>query len=473
MSVETKSSEGRRMRVDVAIVGGGPGGIAAAVEAGRAGRRVVLVSDGPVGGRAMHASLLPSKVLLHLAEERATRGDRGLASAAAISEMTQAIERLVAHQRARVEERLSDAGVTVIVGSARFTGPRELHVAREAGPLTLELGRAIVASGSVPTFPAGFFGDASGPDGEVIFAPRFVRSLRSLPETLLVIGGGATGAEATSAFTDLGVKVTWIVDDLGLLPRFDRELASSLGDVLMERGVKIVHGKSVTSVTRDPRPDVPREQRVLAKLEGGRSYGAERAFVAIGRVPDVARLSLEAAGVTMDPRTGAIVVDADGRTQSPDVFAVGDAAGAPFAANKAMAEGWRAARLATDRDAGPPLRGAWIETVYSRPEVARVGVTPEQATRRGRPFEVRVASYESSLRGVLAGAGRDPHARGTLKVVLDADERIEGAIAIGPQASEVLAPIATALHLRARADALRGLFLAEPSLTSIALEALR
>jgi dihydrolipoamide dehydrogenase len=306
-----------------------------------------------------------------------------------------------------------------------------------------------------------------------IFAPRFVRQLRSLPETMLVVGAGVTGAEAVSAFVDLGVQVTWLVDDLGILPRFDRELASSLGDVLMERGVKIVHGKRVTSVTLAASENAARAERVLAKLDGGRTYAAERAFVAIGRRPDAIRLSPAAAGIAIDPASGAIVIDEHGRTSNARVFAAGDVTGGPFTATKASAEAWVAARTATDRPASPPRREAWIEAVYSRPEVARVGRTPEESARRGLPFEVRVASYESSLRGVLEGAGFDPHARGTLKVVLDADERVVGATAIGPRASEVLAPLATAIHLGARADDLRGLVLAEPSLSAIALDALR
>ncbi len=463
----------RAPRADLVVIGGGPAGMTAAIEASRSGRGVVLVTEAPIGGRAMNASLLPSKLLLHMAELRVRRGERGLASAATIAELTEGIERTIAHQAARASERLGDAGVTVVHGAARFTGANELHVEREGGARVVPFASAIVATGSVPSFPAGFFGDAAGPDGEVIFAPRFVRKLRSVPRTMLVVGAGVTGAEAVSAFVDLGVEVSWLIDDHGILPRFDRELASSLGDVLMERGVKIVHGKRVESVTRDPRPDAPADQRVLAKLDGGRTYAGERAFVAIGRRADVARLGVDVLGLEVDPQTGALRVDAEGRTALPHVFAVGDAAGAPFTANKAMAEAFVAARRATDRAAARSGPEARIEVVYTRPEVARVGITPGDGARRGVAFEVRVVSYESSLRGVMEGGGFDPHARGTLKVVLDAEERVVGASAIGPRASEVLAPIATAIHLGARAEDLRGLFLAEPTLGALALDALR
>jgi pyruvate/2-oxoglutarate dehydrogenase complex dihydrolipoamide dehydrogenase (E3) component len=460
-------------RTDVVVVGAGPAGLAAATEAARSGRSVTLVAEGPIGGRAIHASLLPSKLLLHLAEHRVRRGLRGLASASEMAELADAMERTIAHQEARASERLSDAGVARISGIARFSAPDALVVLRTDAEVELRFERAILTAGSVPSFPRGFFGDAPGPDGVEVLAPRFVRGLRSLPETMLVVGGGVTGAEAVSAFVDLGVQVTWLVDDLGILPRFDRALASSLGDVLMERGAKIVHGKAVTSVTRAARENAPRAERVLAKLDGGRTYAAERAFVAIGRTPDSARLDLAQAGIEIDPKTAAVRVDALGRTSNERVLAAGDLVGAPFTATKASAQAWAAARAATDRPVKAPNASAWIEAVYARPEIARVGRTPEECARRGEPFEVRVASFESSLRGVLEGAGFDHHARGTLKVVLDADERVVGATAIGPRASEVLAPIATAIHLGALAADLRGLVLAEPSLTAIALDALR
>jgi dihydrolipoamide dehydrogenase len=460
MSTETSA--------DVLVIGAGPAGLAAATEAARSGKRVVLVGEGPLGGRATHASLLPSKVLLHLAERRRARGDKGLATPEVVAHLVAEIAGTADHQAARARERLEDGGVHVVHGLARFESDTTVLVEREGKPgLVVRFANAIVATGSVPSFPAGFFGDASGPDGEVIFAPRFVRGLRSLPPEMLVVGGGATGAEAAHAFSALGVQVSWLLDDLGILPRFDRELASSLGDVLMERGVRIVHGKAVLSVVRDP------HQGALAKLDGGRTYAAPRAFVAVGRKPDVARLAPEAAGLRVHPRTGALEVDELGRTSTPHVYAVGDAAGAPFTATKARAQGWAAARHATGRPVEAPRRAAWIETVYTSPEVARVGVTPEEAVRRGAPFETRAVGFDSSLRGVLEGCGVDPHARGVLKVVLAEDETIEGATAIGPRAADVLAPIATAIHLGARAPQLHGLFLGDPTLPALALDALR
>lgn len=462
------SPEVRRLRVDVVVMGDGPAGIEAACEAARSGRRVLLVGEGPLGGRATHASLLPSKVLIHAATERRARGERGRATDEEVRAIASEIVRIAEHQRARAAERLSDVGVDVVVGTARFESADRIEILREGSVSHLvAFERAIVAVGSVPWFPEGFFGEASRPDGVRIVAPRFVRDLSSLPETMLVVGGGVSGAEAVSAFEMLGVRVTWILDELGILPRFDRQLAASLGDALMERGVKIVHGKRVTSVTYDP------AQGVLAKLDGGRTYAAERAFVAVGRRADVARLRPERAGLVVDSRSGALVVDAFGRTNVLGIYAAGDAAGPPFTANKARAQAFSAARHAVGLAVDPTRADTWIEAVYTHPEIARVGVTPEEAARRSRPFRLRSASYERSLRGVLEGVVVDPHARGLVHVVVSEDGTVEGATAIGPRAAEVLAPIAVAVQLGANEASLVGLYLAEPSLAALALDALR
>ena len=324
----------------------------------------------------------------------------------------------------------------------------------------------MIATGSGPSFPPGFFGDAKGPDGERILAPRHLRTLRTLPKTMMVIGGGATGAELVHAFQAMGVEVTWILDDLGILPDFDRELADSIGDVLMERGVKIVHGKAVLKLVSDP------HQGVLASLDGGRTYSAERAMVAIGRRADTARLGLETVGIAIDPRTGAIAVD--GMQRAADgVFVAGDAAGPPYVQSKGVIEGWIAGRAAAGLAVADAPR-AWVETVYTSPEIAMVGLTPARAGAARRAFDMRTISFDESLRGILADVGVDPHVRGMLRVVLDETTRaVIGASAIGPHASEVLGPVAVAIAAGMTVEQLAMSGLASPTFGELAGAAAR
>lgn len=452
----------------IVVVGAGPAGVAAAVEAARTGAGVTLVSESPVGGRATHASLVPSKVLLHAAEARRARKATGLATPAELAVIHAEIDALAKARSDRMRLALADAGARIVEGVARFVGPQSIEVASAGGaPRTLPFDAAIVAAGSEPRFPAGFFGEAGKPDGHFVFAPRHVRAMAELPKTLLVIGGGVTGAEHAYAFQAMGVEVTWILDELGILPQVDRELAESLGDVLMERGIKIVHGKRVLSVVHDPK------QGALAKLDGGRTYSAERAFVAVGRRADTARLGLAELGLALEG-DGTIPVDEFGRTSLAAIYAVGDATRGAQSSARAEATGWTAARHATRQPVEPIVPGAFVEVVYTSPEIATVGLSPAGATRRGLPFDLLTHDFASSLRASFDGVGRDPHARGVLRVVTEPEGgKILGATAVGPHAGEVLAPIAVALRLGARARDLAHVFLPAPSYGEIATAALR
>lgn len=452
---------------EVMVIGAGPAGVAAAIEAARAGCGVTMIAEEPVGGRATHASLVPSKVLLHFVHER--RKSKLELEPSDVVQLTEEMARVARIESERAARRLEDAGVRMVRGVARLTGPGSLEIAREgSAPRAERCDAVVIATGSGPSFPPGFFGDAKGPDGERILAPRHLRTLRSLPKTMMVIGGGATGAELVHAFQAMGVEVTWILDDLGILPDFDRELADSIGDVLMERGVKIVHGKAVLKLVSDP------HQGVLASLDGGRTYSAERAMVAIGRRADTARLGLETVGIAIDPRTGAIAVDGTQRAASTgEVFVAGDAAGPPYVQSKGVIEGWIAGRAAAGLAVSSAPR-AWVETVYTSPEIAMVGLTPARAGAARRAFDMRTISFDESLRGILADVGVDPHVRGMLRVVLDeATRAVIGASAIGPHASEVLGPVAVAIAAGMTVEQLAMSGLASPTFGELAGAAAR
>jgi dihydrolipoamide dehydrogenase len=450
----------------VVVIGGGPAGVEAAVQAATAGAGVTLVSDMPPGGRSAEASLLPSKVFLHAAELRALRGATGRASDAELAAIRSDVE---LHQKLVVERaarRLDDAGVRLVRGVARFGSPHEVLVSREGkDEKKLALDAAVVATGSGPFFPPGFLGEAKMPDGEVVLAPRALKALSSVPRTILVIGGGATGAEAAHLFQRLGSDVTWIVDELGILPSFDRDLSEVLGGVLVERGVKLVSGKRVTSVTvrrEDP------AHAALAALDGGRTYGAERAFVAIGRRADLSRLGLEAAGLSAP-----LVVDAWGRTTVPHLFAAGDATGEPCLEGRAVAQGWTAGRAAAGLEVPPLDPSSLVHAVYTEPELAKVGLSPAEAVGTGRAVKVATCALGSVLRGQLEGVGIDRHRPGQLRIAVAADGQVVGASAIGPRAAELLAPLAVAMRARVPVQTLAATFVASPTLHEAIGAALR
>lgn len=447
----------------IVVIGGGPAGVTAAVEAARSGAGVTLVTESAVGGRATHASFVPSKVLLHFAEARRARGEKALATPADLAAIHSETDTITKKRSDAMGTALGDAGVRLAEGVARFTSAGAIEV----GTRTLAFDKAIVASGSEPRFPAGFFGVAEKPDGHHVFAPRHVRSMLDLPKSIVVVGGGATGAEHAHAFRSLGVEVTWVLDELGILPRFDRELADSLGDVLMERGVKIVHGKRVLTVVYDPK------QGALAALDGGRTYSAERAFVAVGRRADTGRLGLCEIGITVRS-DGTVPVDGFGRTSVESIYAVGDATEGAQSSARAEATGWTAARHATAQKVGEIVPAAFVDAVYTTPELARVGLSPRESVSRGGDFDLRTHDFQGSLRATFDGVGTDPHARGVIRIVSEPDGgKLLGATAIGPHAAEVLAPIAVAIRLGASARDLAHVFLPAPSYGEIATKALR
>ncbi|HJL18652.1 MAG TPA: FAD-dependent oxidoreductase [Sandaracinaceae bacterium LLY-WYZ-13_1] len=428
--------------VDVAVLGGGPGGLAAAVAAARAGVAVALVSDGPVGGRAAHATMLPWRAL-ERAVDGASDGGEGEAWASARAEATRLAERW----EERLRLRLQDAGVEIVAGRGRFEDARALSVAD--GP-RVRFDRAVVAVGAPPDALPG-----APPDGDRLLRPDQLLRLEALPDELMVIGGGAAGAELVDALSRLGrTKLTWVMDEVGILPRFERELAEAVGDVLMERGVKLVHGKAVASVAIV-------DDQVQAKLDGGRTYAAARAVVCAGARPALDGLGLDALGAKVD-RRGALVVDAHGRTSVDHVFAVGDCTLRSENVAGAEAMGRVAGRAAAElepRDFDPRAipRVAW-----TRPCVAQVGQTPERVA--GREVIFHTLRLEETSFGLLRGIAETDHAKGFVRVVADSETgRLMGASALGPGAAEIVGAVAVALRVGATDDQLADVFGAAPS----------
>lgn len=237
------------MTTDIAIIGAGPAGMAAATAAANCGAQVTLVGAEPPGGRAGWHSLLPSKVLLTAADSLGVVerfGTLGLGKATGKPDINALVERIQTLSQAQSDEQAADLaqyGVRFLAGQAAFTGPHRLQVTpNEGAPTTLEADVIIITSGSVPIFPPGL-----KPDGKRIIAPRFAGKLDHIPASLIVVGGGVTGTEFAYGFNRLGTAVTWIVDEFGVLPSLDREAVDVLGDALAARGVVRREGVAAAS----------------------------------------------------------------------------------------------------------------------------------------------------------------------------------------------------------------------------------
>lgn len=444
-------------RKAIVVIGGGPAGIEAALAAATAGAGVTLISDGPVGGRAGWHSLLPSKVWLAAADTAgvvAETGVVGLAQSDAPRPEPEAIlARIKVVKEAWNEEQaqaLATAGVVVLHGRATLAGPDRVVVDGEGRDeqQSLEADKIIIAVGSVPIFPQGM-----KPNGRQILAPRFASHLSPLPESVVVVGAGATGCEFVYLFNRLGVEVTWIVDQFGVLPAFVPEAGTLLKETLVARGVRLVEGQMADHIETG-------EGGATVVLADGTTHAAAVAFVAIGRQPDLDGLDLEAAG--LDAPVG-VVTDAYGRSDEPAIYVVGDAAGAPMVANGATAQAWVAGRHAAGAPVTPYRPESTVAAIYTEPQVAQVGRLDGEAL-----VTVQIP-FSASLKGRLL-----PEEEGFLQLAYEEESgHLAGAAAAGPHAADLLAPVAVALQLDATLSDLETLYPAHPTLSELPFTAIR
>lgn len=447
----------------VVVIGAGVGGVNAARAAAGAGARVTIVSNESPGGRAVWHSLLPSKVLLTVADrlgQSAHLRGLGLREVAAQPDplvLVRRIGELSRHWSHVQTGELERVGVRFIAGRAAFADPHRLTVDGDPGPATsLEADAFIVATGSVPVFPP-----TLKPDGKRIMAPRFVSTLQRLPQSVVVVGAGPTGAEFVYGFNRLGAAVTWVIDEYGVLPLFDRDAAAVLVEALEHRGVVRHEGVAARSV-------VANEDSVTVTLGDGRAVSADLAFIALGRKPDVADLDMERAGLLLNPPRG-LDVDQFCRSAVSHIYGVGDVAGPPFIANKAMAQGWTAGRHAAG-ESPPPFRpDALVQAVYTDPEIAQIGKTETAAATNGHGVLVRKLPYQMNLKAALAG-----ETDGFMKLVLETTSgTVLGASAVGSLAADLLAPLALGIRLNAQRGDLAAAFPAHPGLSEILFDAAR
>lgn len=425
------------MTQHVLIIGGGPAGIEAARAVVAGGGRATLVSDLAIGGRAGWDSLLPSKVWLTAVEH--VHGAAKPNAAAVLRHLAEIKDAWNNRQR----DELAALGVELLQGTAAFVAGDIVEIAHDDRREQRQADRFIIAAGSVPWLPEGL-----QPDGQRVLVPRFASQMENVPRSAVVIGSGPTGCEFAYLFNRLGTQVTWIVDAYGVLPAYHPEAGRALAAALSALGITIVADRAATTIEKEA-------SGVQVVLDDGSRQAAEIAFVAVGRRPDWSRLNLPAAG--LDPGDGQIGVDAYGRTEKEHIYLVGDADGGMMIANKAMAQARVAARHALGLPGRPFDPERVLMAVYTEPQVAQVGQVAGVGV-----VEERI-EYDASLKGQLAGS------EGFVVLTHDEDSRrLAGAVAVGPHAADVLAPVAVALALEATVDQLAEVYVAHPTYSELA-----
>lgn len=415
---------------DVIVVGSGPAGQNAALEAAECGARVLMVEQEPrPGGACVQYGTIPSKTLretaVTLSAFQRRSGDVYRISQDAqlsIASLMKRLSQVVTAHQDTTHRCLESAGIRQICGQARFLSPHELLITQAGrSGMTVTGDIMVIATGSRPRSPA-----SVNVDHENILDSDSVLSMSYLPKSLLILGGGVIACEYASTFAALGVRVTMVDRAARPLGFMDAELVEFFLSQL-----RIHHGEfhglcELGSLQWD---DV---SSVRLQLTDGRQFQADKAFIALGRVANVDRLGLEHVGLQISDR-GLLDVNEFCQTVVPHVYAVGDTIGPPALASSAMEQGRRAMRHALGRPSAARL-GIIPTGIYTIPEIASVGLTERQAAENGRQPRVTRVTLEHVARAQIMAADS-----GMLKLIADADgQELLGVQIVGDGATELI-----------------------------------
>jgi len=415
-------------RFDLIVIGSGPAGQRAAVQAAKLGKRVAVVEMRQVvGGVCINTGTIPSKTLREAALYLTGYGLHGIYGVSyAVKEhidmedLRVRTSYVVRREIDVVRAQLLRNDVRLIHGIASFAGPRELTVIDPKDRFTIAADRIVIAVGTQPAPPPG---DARY--GETVVDSDGVLQLKRLPRTMTVVGAGVVGLEYASIMATLGIRVTVIDKRDRLLEFVDREIVEALSYQLRARGATFRLGEEVARIRCE-------DGKAVAALASGKVVVSDAILFSAGRIGATAALNLAAAGLEADAR-GRIAVDARFRTRVPHIYAVGDVIGFPSLASTSMEQGRLAAADAFGKETHP-MPEIFPFGIYSVPEISMVGPTEEELTRAAVPYEVGISRYREISRGQILGDDT-----GLLKLIFHRETRkLLAAHAIGTGATEMI-----------------------------------
>ncbi len=454
----------------IVIIGGGPGGYEAAHVAAQLGAEVTVVDTDGVGGSAVLTDCVPSKTLIATSELMTDmsaaaelgvnfhdhQGDAATTISVDLARVNARVKQLAADQSSDIAARLDRDGVRVLTGRGRLGPDMTVEVATDGGSETLQADAIILATGAAPrTLPS------AQPDGERILTWEQVYDLTEVPEKLIVVGSGVTGAEFASAYLSLGIDVTLVSSRDRVLPGEDADASAVLEDVLTRRGMNVLGQSRMQSVTREG-------DTVTVTLTDGRTVSGSHCILALGSIPNTADLGLEEAGVATD-EGGFITVDRVSRTSARGIYAAGDCTGVLMLASVAAMQG-RIAMWHFLGDAVAPLDLKKVSSnVFTSPEIATVGWSQQAVDAGEITAEVVMLPLAGNARAKMQGV-RD----GFVKLFCRPGTGIVvGGVVVGPRASELIHPVSIAVAESLTADQLAQAFTVYPSMSGSIAEAAR
>ncbi len=438
---------------DVVVVGGGPGGYAAALYGAAAGLRIAMVEEGRVGGTCLHRGCIPAKELLQTAEVLRTvraakefgvdAGQPTVDLATSLARKQQVVDRLTKG----LESLLKGREVTVVPGSGVIADVTTRRV-RVSDGTELTGDALILATGSSPRSIPGFEFD-----GERVLSSDHVLAMEQIPPRVAIVGGGAIGCEFASYLADVGSEVTVLESMPSILPGVDPQVAQVVARSFKKRGITVETGITITGLDRS----VP----LVVHAHRGEDSGdleVDAVVVSVGRAPRSSGIGLDGSGIDVDAR-GFVAVDDHMRTTAEAVYAVGDLVATPALAHVAFAEAIVAIRTILGEPV-PPIdyeRVPW--GIYCHPEVAFTGLTEQTARDRGYDVATSVHRFAGNGRAMIIG---EPD--GMVKIVAERDGPILGVHIAGPWATELIGEGYLAVNWEATAADLGALIHPHPTL---------
>ena len=429
------------VETDVVIVGSGPGGYVAAIRAAQLGLDVLVVErEKTVGGICLQHGCIPTKALIEASGYAARMRESETFGVTAENVTIDAVK-MFAWKQGIVDKLTSGIrglfekhGIEVIEGVGVFESNTKLHVKGKSDVNAITFKHAIIATGSSPIeLPFARY------DHTKILDSNDALALNEIPKSLTIIGGGYIGTEIATVYAKLGTKVTIIEGSERLVPILEKQLIGPVAKKLSDLGVDVHLNAKATSVTTD------KNVTVTFTAEGEKSVTSEKLLVVVGRKPNSKGIGLEAAGIEADEH-GFITTDETMRTNSPNIYAIGDVQGQPMLAHKAMRQG----KVAAEVIAGLPSaydNKVVPSVVFNDPEMISIGYTEEEAKAKG--YDVRSVHfpYAALAKALIHGKG------GFIEIVADTDTGIvRGIHAVGPHVSELAGEAALAIELGATVE---------------------
>ena len=414
---------------DLVVIGSGPGGQRAAIQAAKVGRRVAVVEkQTTVGGVCINTGTIPSKTMreavLHLSgfyDQAFYGANYHVKENITMSDLSFRVTHVIEGQTAVLQDQLKRNGVDLYHGTGSFMDGRHIRVQNNTGYSEQESEFVVLAVGTKP---------ASNPkvpiNGRTIVNSDQILSMPAIPKTLIVVGGGVIGVEYACMFSTLGVRVIIVEKRPRLLEFADAEMVEALSYHMRDRRATMRLSEEVESVEELP------DGKVAANLVSKKRIVADALLYAVGRHGNIDKLNLQAAGVESDDR-GRVKVDREYRTTQPTIFAVGDVIGFPSLASVSMEQGRLAAAKAFGLHVESDPAG-YPYGIYTIPQISFIGKTEEQLTEEDVPYEVGVAYYREIARGQISG-----HIDGRLKLLFHRESLdLLGVHIFGENAAELL-----------------------------------